>query len=202
MRSHLCCQGPFVKVWHTEFEETVYCTFCWCLLQSSGKTVKKTDGDGTQQPNRKDGSKKAAGKGRLVTFKFPHTVLDYHVTHRMLSVVHTWVLLSLSLYLLWLWGMVHVKVRERVKSLFLIKHYTMTVRRECRHVSFYSEPLHWVAGWMINFMPWQLYTKGKSTLTLLLGALLGPRVNLDAVGKGAIFASTRNQTPVPSLSIS
>jgi hypothetical protein len=30
----------------------------------------------------------------------------------------------------------------------------------------------------MNFMPWLLYTKGKSTVTLLLGALLGPRVNL------------------------
>jgi hypothetical protein len=23
-----------------------------------------------------------------MTFKFPHTVLDYHVAHRMLSVIH------------------------------------------------------------------------------------------------------------------
>lgn len=79
-----------MKVWHTAIEEAVFCTFSWYQLQSSGKGVKKTDGhrDGTQLPNRKDGSKKAAGKGRLVTFKFPHTVLDYHVTHRMLSVIH------------------------------------------------------------------------------------------------------------------
>jgi hypothetical protein len=53
--------------------------------------VKKADGkgDGTQVPNRKDGSKKAAGKGRTVTFKFPHPVLDYHVANRMLHVIHT-----------------------------------------------------------------------------------------------------------------
>jgi len=79
-----------VKVWHAEIEDTVFYTFSWYQLQSSGKGVKKTDGhgDGTQLTNRKDGSKKAAGKGRPVTFKFPHTVLDYHVTHQMLCVIH------------------------------------------------------------------------------------------------------------------
>jgi len=79
-----------VKVWHAEIEEAVFCTFSWYQLQSSGKGVKKTDGHGggTQLPNRKDGSKKTAGKGRSVTFKFPHPVLDYHVTNRMLCVIH------------------------------------------------------------------------------------------------------------------
>jgi hypothetical protein len=79
-----------VKVWHIEIEEAVFCTFSWYQLQSSVKGVKKTDrhGDSAQQTDRKDGSKKAAGKGRPVTFKFPHTVLDYHVTHRMLCVIH------------------------------------------------------------------------------------------------------------------
>lgn len=80
-----------MKVWHTEMEEAVFCTFSWYHIQSSGKGVKKTDGrgDGTQLSNRKDGSKKTAGKGRSVTFKFAHTVLDYHVTHRMLHIIHT-----------------------------------------------------------------------------------------------------------------
>jgi hypothetical protein len=59
------------------------------LLQSSGKAGKKTNGDadrGAAQSKKLDGGKKAAQKGRTVMF--PHTVLDYHVTYRMLCILY------------------------------------------------------------------------------------------------------------------
>jgi hypothetical protein len=62
----------------------------WCVLQNNGKAAKKADGDagGAPRPKRMDGGKKAAAKARTVTFRFPYTVLDYHVTHRMLCLLH------------------------------------------------------------------------------------------------------------------
>lgn len=62
----------------------------WCLLQNNRKAGKKTDGDagGASRPKRMDDKKVAPTKGRTVTFRFPHTVLDYHVTHRMLCILH------------------------------------------------------------------------------------------------------------------
>ncbi|PNF15306.1 hypothetical protein B7P43_G01000 [Cryptotermes secundus] len=58
--------------------------------KSNHKTGKKTDGDtgGASRPKRKDDKRVAPTKGRTVTFRFPHTVLDYHVTHRMLCILH------------------------------------------------------------------------------------------------------------------
>jgi hypothetical protein len=62
-----------------------------CLLQNNGKAGKKTNGDadrGAARPKKLDDGRKAAGKGRTVTFMFPHTVLDYHVTYRMLCILY------------------------------------------------------------------------------------------------------------------
>lgn len=60
------------------------------FLKNNHKVGKKGDGDAGGAPRAKkmDGNKQARAKGRTVTFRFPHTVLDYHVIHRMLCILH------------------------------------------------------------------------------------------------------------------
>lgn len=61
---------------------------CLCVPQNNGKAGKKTGRDSDTQPKKMDVGKKATGKGRTVAFMFPHTVLDCHVTYKMLCILY------------------------------------------------------------------------------------------------------------------
>jgi hypothetical protein len=61
------------------------------VLQNNGKAGKKSNGDadgGAPRSKKLGAEKKAVRKGRTVTFRFPHTVLDYHITYRMLCLLY------------------------------------------------------------------------------------------------------------------
>ncbi|KDR08917.1 Fanconi anemia group I protein [Zootermopsis nevadensis] len=58
------------------------------FAKNNGKAGKKTSRDSDTQPKKMDVGKKATGKGRTVAFMFPHTVLDCHVTYKMLCILY------------------------------------------------------------------------------------------------------------------